>query len=246
MARYFIELAYKGTRYSGFQTQENANTIQAEVEKAFHTLYRSPVQLTGSSRTDSGVHAYQNFFHFDFQETVHPQSVYKLNSILPRDIAVRNIYPMPPEAHSRFDATSRDYVYNIHRFKNPFLNETSLYYPYKLNMEALQEGASFLTTQQNFFAFAKTNSQVKTFDCIVKKSEWVQEGEMMTYAIEANRFLRGMVRLITATLLKLGREKTSMEDFKKLFQANDKSGLAVPAHGLHLIRVNYPESYFAV
>ena len=110
MARYFIEVAYKGTRYSGFQIQENAVTIQSEVEKAFQTFQRVPVQLTGSSRTDAGVHAIQNFFHFDFEEELHEQFVYKMNAILPQDIAVRNIFAMPAEAHSRFDATSREYI----------------------------------------------------------------------------------------------------------------------------------------
>lgn len=244
MARYFIEVAYKGTRYSGFQTQENAVTIQDEVERAFRTLHRLPVTLTGSSRTDAGVHAFQNFFHFDFDPTVHPQAVYKLNAILPNDIVIQNIYPMPPEAHSRFDASSREYVYKIHRFKNPFLTETSLYYPYKLDMHTLQEGASFLRTQNDFFAFCKTNSQVKTFECIIKRSEWTEKDEAITYTVDANRFLRGMVRLLTATLLKLGRGKITMQEFKAMFLNKAKSGSSVPAHGLHLNRVVYPENYF--
>ena len=124
MTRYFLECAYKGTHYSGFQVQENSTTIQSEIEKAFQTLQRSPVQLTGSSRTDAGVHALQNYFHFDFEEEINPQFVYKMNAILPQDIVVKNIMQMPAEAHSRFDATSREYTYNIHRFKNPFRKDT--------------------------------------------------------------------------------------------------------------------------
>src|SRR6476659_9083278 len=131
MPRYFIELAYKGTKYSGFQAQENANTIQAEVEKAFQTIHRQPVGLTGSSRTDAGVHALQNFFHFDYDTTIHPQFIYKMNSLLPKDIAVKNLFHMTQEAHSRFDATSREYLYHIHSFKDPFLQASSLYFPYK-------------------------------------------------------------------------------------------------------------------
>lgn len=246
MARYFMEVAYKGTRYSGFQTQENAVTIQSEIEKAFHTLHRLPVDLTGSSRTDAGVHALQNFFHFDYEGDVHPQAVYKLNAILPADIVVKNIYVMGSEAHSRFDAIGREYVYKIHRFKNPFLTGASFYFPYKLNIEAMQEGAAFLATQQNFFAFSKTNTQVNTFDCTIRKSEWAQDGDTLTYTIVANRFLRGMVRLITATLLKVGRDKISMTDFRKLFQQQTKSGYSVPAHGLYLKQVHYPENYFPV
>src|SRR5690242_20652506 len=121
MPRYFIKLAYKGTAYSGFQVQENANTIQAEIEKAFKILHRNAIELTGSSRTDAGVHALQNFFHFDYEEGVHPQFTYKMNALLPSDIVVKNIIEMPSSAHCRFDAKSREYIYYIHRFKNPFL-----------------------------------------------------------------------------------------------------------------------------
>lgn len=239
-----MEVAYKGTRYSGFQVQENANTIQAEVEKAFQTLHRQPVELTGSSRTDAGVHAHQNFFHFDFGKAIHPQAVYKLNAILPEDIVVKNIYPMPSEAHSRFDAISREYVYKLHRFKNPFLKNASFYYPYKLNVEILQEGAVFIKEQTNFFAFSKTNTQVKNFNCSIIKSQWHTDGENLFYQIEANRFLRGMVRLITATLIKLGREKLSFANFKQYFDEDRKCGFSVPAHGLYLVGVAYPQNFF--
>lgn len=244
MGRYFLEVAYKGTRYSGFQIQENAATIQSEIEKAFKTLHRQPVELTGSSRTDTGVHAAQNFFHFDFDNPIHPQAVYKLNSILPSDIVVRDIIEMPAEAHSRFDATSREYIYRIHTFKDPFKKDTSLFYPYKLNIDAMQEGAIYLKSQQNFFSFSKTNTQVKNFTCLILKSEWQSNDEDLAFTIEANRFLRGMVRLITATLLKLGREKISLAEFKNLFDQVRKCGYSVPADGLFLNKVIYPENYF--
>jgi tRNA pseudouridine38-40 synthase len=244
MARYFLECAYKGTRYSGFQVQENAITIQSEIEKAFQTLHGGTLELTGSSRTDAGVHALQNFFHFDFQETIHPQAVYKLNAILPGDIVIKNIILMREEAHSRFDATSREYEYHIHNFKNPFLKETSLYYPYKLNYSIMEQGASFIKEQQNFFAFSKTNTQVKNFNCLISKSQWTFNEETIYYEIAANRFLRGMVRLITATLLKLGRGKLSLDEFKSLLHANRKCGYSIPAHGLYLKRVIYLENYF--
>ncbi|WP_121356423.1 tRNA pseudouridine(38-40) synthase TruA [Flavisolibacter nicotianae] len=239
MARYFIEVAYKGTRYSGFQIQENAATIQSEVEKAIQTLHRTPVQLTGSSRTDAGVHALQNYFHFDFEGEIHPQAVYKLNAILPGDIVVYNISRMPPEAHSRFDAISREYIYKIHRFKNPFLDGASFYYPYKLDIALLQQGASYILQQQNFSAFSKTNTQVKNFNCTIHKSIWIEEGENLTYNIQGNRFLRGMVRLLTATLLKLGREKITASQFENLFVEGQKTVFSVPAHGLYLKKVEY-------
>lgn len=243
MARYFIEVSYKGTKYSGFQVQENAVTIQSELEKAFQTLHRLPIQLTGSSRTDSGVHALQNFFHFDFENEIHPQAVYKLNSILPKDIVIHKVCKMPAEAHCRFDALSREYVYHIHRFKNPFLNDSSFYYPYHLDLEALKEGATFILEQHNFFAFSKTNTQVKNFSCTIIKSQWIQEGDTLIYNIQGNRFLRGMVRLLTATLLKLGRGKIDMRQLEEYFTLERKSVYSVPAHGLFLKKVEFPQNY---
>jgi len=224
MPRYFIEVAYKGTNYNGFQVQKNANTIQAEIEKAFKILHRSDVQLTGSSRTDSGVHALQNFFHFDYNETLNPRFTYKMNALLPNDIVVNNAVQMPLTAHCRFDAASREYTYYIHRFKNPFVQNTSFYYPYKLDLELMRQGAELLLQQTNFFAFSKTNTQVKTFNCKVIKSEWLMDGSSFIYKIEANRFLRGMVRAITAALLKLGRHQISLQQFENLFTSQNKSG----------------------
>jgi tRNA pseudouridine38-40 synthase len=244
MSRYFLELAYRGTAYSGFQTQENANSVQAEVEKALSILHRRAFRLTGSSRTDAGVHAFQNFFHFDDEYGLHPQAVYKLNAILPKDIVIRNIWQMPEHAHARFDALSREYSYYVHRFKNPFLENQSLYYPYRLNLSAMQEASSVIRNQTNFFPFAKTNTQVKNFNCTILKATWAEEGERLVFTIEANRFLRGMVRLVTASLLKVGREKMSMVEFESLFTDNRKSGGSAPAHALFLKRVGYPENYF--
>jgi tRNA pseudouridine38-40 synthase len=245
MPRYFIEVAYKGTNYSGFQVQENANTIQAEIEKAFKTIHRNPVELTGSSRTDAGVHALQNFFHFDYEEAINPQLIYKMNALLPRDIAVKNLYQISSSAHSRFDAISREYIYNIHRFKDPFLQTTSLYFPYKLDIELIGHASELLKQQTNFFAFSKTNTQVKNFNCKIIKSEWIIAENTLTYNIESNRFLRGMVRAITATLLKIGRHKLSMSDFETLFIKERKAGYSIPAHGLFLTKVNYPANYFS-
>jgi tRNA pseudouridine38-40 synthase len=244
MSRYFIEVVYRGTRYSGFQVQENAPTIQLEIEKAFTTLHRQPVIFTGSSRTDTGVHALQNYFHFDFDHEIHPQFVYKMNAILPDDIVVRNIYRMPEQSHARFDAISRRYGYRIHRFKNPFIKNTSLYFPFQLDLEKMQEASDMIRENTNFFAFAKTNSQVKTFECRVVMSEWNAEDDNLLYRIEANRFLRGMVRLITASLLKVGRGNLSMDEFEAFFKGKEKCGFSVPAHGLFLESVNFPENYF--
>jgi tRNA pseudouridine38-40 synthase len=244
MARYFLELAYKGTRYSGFQVQQNAVTVQSEVEKAFALLERRPVVLTGSSRTDSGVHALQNFFHFDDELPLNPHFVYKMNAILPRDIVVRKLYPMPPGAHSRFDAIGRGYRYQVHRFKNPFLEGASYFFPYQLDGEAMQQAAALVLGEHDFTAFCKTNTQVKNFVCTVTESFWVQEGEEWHYQVEANRFLRGMVRLLTGVFLKVGRGKVGLEEVEKLVNGEGKAGFSVPAHGLFLRGVRFPENYF--
>ncbi len=244
MARYFIEVSYQGTRYSGFQVQQNANTIQAEVEKALYTILRVTVRLTGSSRTDAGVHAQQNFFHFNFEGALTNQTVYKLNALLPPDIAAKNIFLMPNDAHSRFAATSREYLYYIYRKKNPFFRETAFYYPYQLNIEVLHKSASVIKEQTNFFAFAKTNTQVSNFNCVISVSEWTEEGDLLIYKVAANRFLRGMVRLLTATQLKLARGGITEVKFLKLFHEENKCSFSVPPTGLFLKAVQYPEAYF--
>lgn len=247
MCRYFIEVAYKGTRYSGFQVQQNALTIQSEVEQAFTTIQRQPVSLTGSSRTDAGVHALQNYFHFDAAYDLHPQLVYKMNALLPPDIVVKALHAMPDEAHSRFDATARAYKYRIYQYKNPFLKGLGYYYPYKLNFELMQRGAAIVKEQTNFFAFSKTNTQVKNFNCKIAHSYWEQKPhDVYIYNIEGNRFLRGMVRLLTASLLKIGREQLSLEAFESFFKTEGKCGFSVPADGLFLKAVKYPDNYFTV
>ncbi|WP_132053943.1 tRNA pseudouridine(38-40) synthase TruA [Pseudocnuella soli] len=240
MARYFLEVAYKGTRYSGFQIQENAITVQSEIEQALELIQRQSISLTGSSRTDAGVHAWQNFFHFDLEESLHPQLLYKLNAVLPCDIVLKAIYPVASEAHSRFDAVSREYEYYIYKFKDPFRRDTAYYVPYPLDLEALAEAAAIIKEQTNFAAFSKTNTQVKNFRCSILKSEWREENGLLVYNIKGNRFLRGMVRLLTATQLKIARGKYNMADFKKLFETGQKCGFSVPAHGLFLKEVAFP------
>src|SRR5579885_810453 len=153
MSRYFLEVSYKGTAYSGFQSQKNANTIQAEIEKAFEMLQKEKIVMVGSSRTDSGVHALQNFFHFDFEKDLNPHFVYKMNAILPADIVVKNVFPVLDEAHCRFDAISREYKYYVYRSKDPFLRERAFYFPYKLDIDTLQQSAQEIGNYVDFTAF---------------------------------------------------------------------------------------------
>lgn len=244
MARYFLEVSYKGTAYSGFQTQENAITVQSEVERALGVLERREIRLTGSSRTDAGVHARQNFFHFDTEEGLHPQFIYKVNAILPADIVVRGLYKVPPEAHVRFDAVAREYKYFIYAQKNPFLADRAYFFPYRIDRQALQEAARVLMEYTDFTSFSKRNTQVKTFLCKIEVSEWIEEEGCLVYHVVANRFLRGMVRALTATMLQVGRGKLDLAGFRAIIEAKDctTASFAVPAHGLFLERVifSYP------
>ena len=243
LQRYFLELSYMGTHYCGFQKQDNANSVQAEVEKAFAVLQRTPVELTGSSRTDTGVHALQNYFHFDYEGIIHPQFVYKINSILPRDIVLKSITAVPAHAHSRFAALSREYAYYIYRHKNPFLHGRAYYFPYTLDLQKMQQAAEIIATYNDFTSFAKRNSQVKTYDCTIHKSEWTMQEDCLVYHVKANRFLRGMVRGLTATMLQIGRGKMTLEELHAIVVGGDnrKADFSAPGWGLFLMRVEYPE-----
>ena len=244
MSRYFVELSYKGTEYSGFQVQANANSIQAEVEKAFSVYYRQAVLMTGASRTDAGVHARQNYFHFDFEETIGTETIYRLNAILPDDISIRAITAVKAEAHCRFDALSREYRYYIYGNKDPFLRDRAFYYPYPLEWDRMQEVAGRIKEMTEFSSFCKRNSQVRHHRCEVFESEWERQGGWQCYHLRANRFLRGMVRGLTGTMLLVGRGSISVEDFERIAAGNDRSkvNFNVPAKGLFLEKLKYPEA----
>jgi len=245
MPRYFIEVSYKGTNYGGFQIQQNANTIQAEIEKALHIFFKSAISLTGSSRTDAGVHALQNFFHFDSkvlpQPTAIEKAVYNLNAILPQDIVVKAIYQVGDEMHCRFNARQREYQYFVYQQKDPFNDFHAYYYPYKLDITLLQLAAKSILDFKDFSSFCKRNTQVKTFICTIAESYWEHKGATFTYTVKANRFLRGMVRGLVGTMLKVGTGKISVEQFIKIIESRStvKTDFSVPAHGLFLVKVNY-------
>lgn len=254
MIRYFLEVSYKGTRYSGFQSQHNALTIQQEVEKAAETLLGTVVKMTGSSRTDAGVHALQNYFHFDLLFPVNTargitgfdQFVYKMNAILPADVTVINLYRVRSDAHCRFDALQREYKYYIYNQKNPFLSDRAYYYPYTIDLDLMNQAASLIKEYQDFTSFSKRNTQVKTFLCDLKKSFWEKKDGCLIYNVEANRFLRGMVRALTSTMLRVGRHQISIAEFRQIVDSNDctKASFAVPPHGLFLTAVKYSVDLF--
>lgn len=240
MPRYFIEVSYLGTAYSGFQVQQNANSIQAELEKALATYFRKDFFLTGSSRTDAGVHALQNYFHFDTGAVLEDAS-YHLNAILPADIAVRRMFEVPADLHSRFDAVSREYRYHIYFRKDPFLRDTAYCFPFKTDFEKLQAAAAIIKSYTDFSSFSKRNSQVKTFNCTILHSEWVHQDNGMYYQVKANRFLRGMVKGLVGTMLQVGRGKLSLEEFHAVIQSKDctRADFSVPSQGLFLQEVAF-------
>ena len=244
MSRYFIEVSYKGTLYAGFQAQQNANTIQDEVEKSLLVYFKETFMLTGSSRTDAGVHALQNFFHFDLEFPVIPdweKVVYHLNAILPADIVVKKIVAVADDAHCRFDAIYRTYEYSLYMHKDPFLEDRAYFYPYKLDMALLNEAASLVRETKDFESFSKRNTQVKTFNCTIRESEWLLINDLIIYRVSANRFLRGMVRGLVGTMLKVGRGKTSLEKFVQIIESHDPAWVdfSVPPQGLKLVHVAY-------
>ncbi|MEO5893350.1 MAG: tRNA pseudouridine(38-40) synthase TruA [Ferruginibacter sp.] len=247
MPRYFIEVFYRGTKYSGFQIQQNANSIQAEIEKSLSIFFKQLFSLTGSSRTDAGVHALSNYFHFDSEilDSYTPEKfsriVYNLNAILPDDIVVKRIYRVANEAHCRFDAVSREYRYYVYQQKDPFQSDRAYYYPYQLDIGLLNQAAGAITAHNDFTTFSKRNTQVSTFNCNILKSEWRMEQDIFVYTVMANRFLRGMVRGLVGTMLKVGTGKISIDQFQKIIQSRDSSNadFSVPPQGLFLVNVQY-------
>jgi tRNA pseudouridine38-40 synthase len=247
MNRYFLEVSYHGGRYAGSQVQVNTLTVQAELEKALAVYFREPLTLTGSSRTDTGVHARQNFYHFDLPKPLNPRAIYNLNAILPADIAIKQILQVPATAHCRFDAVAREYEYFIYQSKDPFRVDRAWFYPYTIDWEGLQTAAGVVKEYTDFTSFSKRNSQVKTFNCNIAYSEWKVLEQGAVFRVKANRFLRGMVRGLVGTMLQVGRGKITLPEFRQIIEARDctKADFSVPGHGLFLQKVEYPEHYFS-
>ena len=246
MQRFFLEVSYDGTGFSGFQVQQNAVTIQWEVEKALGVLLKEKIVCTGSSRTDAGVHALQNFFHFDFDGVLPEGLIYHLNAILPATISAKRIVKVDQTQHCRFHASSRVYRYDLHSCKDPFLVNRSWFYPYPLDGQALGDAAALVRQTNDFTSFAKRNADVKTHLCTIYRSEWEKTPGGWSYHVEANRFLRGMVRGLVSTMLLVGRKKINLEQFKGVVEGRDnqKAVFNAPGHGLFLIKVVYPQDFF--
>ncbi|MFO7721871.1 MAG: tRNA pseudouridine(38-40) synthase TruA [Bacteroidales bacterium] len=244
--RYFLKLSYDGTAYCGWQVQPNGNAVQAELEKALAIVFRLPLQVTGAGRTDTGVHAREMYAHFDLPKPLEPedcaQAIFKMNNLLPSDIAIQNIIPVHPEAHARFDAVSRTYDYHLLIQKNPFKERFAWYWQGNLDVDAMNIAAGKLIGTHDFQCFSKVHTEVNNYWCTVKKAEWCHSDEALVFTITANRFLRNMVRAVVGTLFDIGRGKLQVHDLESIMQSRDRSsaGSSVPAKGLTLVRVEYP------
>lgn len=241
--RYFVWFSYDGTAYHGWQIQPNGNSVQEELQRALSTLFREEISVTGAGRTDAGVHARQMVAHFDFSEAIDlEQLAYKLNRILPCDIAVDRVELVDDDMHARFSATSRTYHYYIHTKKDPFSRPYSTELHYELDFDKMNEAGRILMTYDDFGAFCKSHSDVKTTLCRVTKAEWVQTSETSWYfEITANRFLRNMVRAVVGTLIDVGRGRLTLDDFRKVIEGKRRTeaGESMPANALFLENIRY-------
>lgn len=249
--RFFITLSYDGARYHGWQIQPNGPSVQEKLQWALSTLLREEIQVTGAGRTDAGVHARMMVAHFDFDGVWEEgsgasldckQLAYKLNRLLPQDIAVQRVEPVGDEMHARFSALSRTYYYFIHTEKDPFLRTTSCELHYPLDFDRMNEAAAILMEYEDFGAFCKAHADVKTTLCHVTVARWHQTSPSSWYfEITANRFVRNMVRAVVGTLIDVGRGRLSIDDFRKVIEGKRRTeaGESMPAHALFLVDITY-------
>ena len=242
--RYFLVIAYRGTNYHGWQRQKNACSIQQEIEDALTTILQTPISIAGSGRTDTGVHAAHQVAHVDLDEKIDTKDlIYKLNVFLAKEISIKSIKKVSENAHARFDAIQRTYHYHIHNKKDPFLYDLSYYFHDQLNTKNIQSACEILKKWNNFECFGKLHTDVTHFNCTLSEATWITKKHGYSFVISADRFLRGMVRSIVGTLIDIGQNRTSLENFKKILESNDrtKAGRSVPAKGLFLTNVMYHE-----
>ena len=262
--RYFITLSYDGTRYHGWQVQPNGISVQGELQRGLSLLLRQDVQVTGAGRTDAGVHAKMMVAHFDYSgefleergegreergegkvkrgELDCKQLAYKLNKLLPQDIAIEKIEAVSGDMHARFSARARTYYYYIHTVKSPFLRHYSCELHYLLDFARMNEAAGMLLDYEDFGAFCKSHVDVKTTLCHVTKAEWRSVGEgQWVFEITANRFLRNMVRAVVGTLIEVGRGRLTIDDFRRVVEGKRRTeaGESMPAHALFLVNIEY-------
>ena len=242
--RFFITLSYDGTRYHGWQVQPNGPSVQEKLQWALSTILRQDIQVTGAGRTDAGVHARMMVAHFDVETMDYELQdlTYKLNRLLPQDIAIQKMESVSDEMHARFSAISRTYHYYIHTVKDPFLRAYSCELHYPLDFQLMNEAAAILMTYEDFGAFCKAHADVKTTLCHITAAQWHQTSPSSWYfEITANRFLRNMVRAVVGTLIDVGSGRLSLDDFRKVIEGKRRTeaGESMPANALFLEEVKY-------
>ncbi len=246
--RYFIYFSFNGKHYHGWQKQKNSLTVQEKIEESLSVLLKDKILVTGAGRTDAGVHAKQMVAHFDFNEHFENSNklVFKLNQFLSNDISVKSLKSVKNNAHARFDAISRTYEYHISRDKDVFSEEYSYHLNYSLNKKKINEAIKIIINNKNFKCFTKSKTNVTNYICNIIDSKWMEFDKKYVFKITANRFLRNMVRSIVGTLIDVGLEKTSIDDFIEIIMSKNRSmaGYSVPAKGLFLTKISYPEEIF--
>ena len=243
--RYFIELSYFGQAYHGWQRQPNAGSVQQTLEEALSTLLRTHTEIIGAGRTDAGVHAKQLFAHFDVEEAIDQEHLtYRLNAFLPDAISIKQIFKVRDDAHARFDATFRSYEYWVVQEKNPFFKDSAHFVREPLDVGLMNQASLVLKEYSDFECFSKSNTDVKTFLCRIDDAFWKVEDGKVVFYITADRFLRNMVRAIVGTLLEIGLKKKPVDWIREVIEGKSRSaaGVSVPAKGLYLTRVAYPET----
>lgn len=242
--RYFIELSYNGKAYHGWQIQPNAISVQEVLETALSTVLQSKISIMGAGRTDAGVHASQMFAHFDYEQVLEDNLVFKLNSFLPDDIAIHTIFQVHKDTHARFDALSRTYKYKISIKKNVFNSDFAYAYYNRLDVDVMNEACKMLLHYKDFQCFSKVHTDVKTYHCNIMFAQWSSKEDQLIFTITADRFLRNMVRAIVGTMINIGLNKINLEDLHRIIESKDRgeAGFSVPAHGLYLTTIEYPNT----
>ncbi|MEM1322812.1 MAG: tRNA pseudouridine(38-40) synthase TruA [Bacteroidota bacterium] len=244
--RYFAELSYRGTHYCGWQRQPNSPSVQEAIETQLSLILQQETSIVGCGRTDTGVHALHYFMHFDLPEsTLPPNFLHRLNKMLPQDIVLHRLLPVADEAHARYDAFQRSYQYDLHFEKSPFLADRSFHYPYrqKPDPQKVQAAAQLLLNYRAFYPFCKSNSDVKTMNCELSQAKWSFDNKGgWSFNITANRFLRGMIRLIVGMCLNVGLDKVSLDDVRQALDRQERlqKNWSVPPEGLFLRDIRYP------
>jgi len=243
--RYFLELAYDGTAYHGWQIQQNALSVQSLINKALSTICRQEIETLGCGRTDTGVHARQLFAHADIPvdlDVMNPRFLLSLNAMLPYDIVLKRFIKVAPNAHARFDASLRSYEYHIHFSKDPFLHNLSWLLRDKPDIGLMNKAAELMMEYRDFSCFSKSNTQTFTNNCVISRAEWLPKDQGIVFHISADRFLRNMVRAIVGTLVRIGKNEMDVEDIRGIIESKNRSnaGESVPACGLFLTEVKYP------